>query len=348
MIRRPVCSKLKWPAQTRRVLSLAMLAGLATILHARAAGDATALITPDPAFARGLATLKEAAGFIEDQTNAPSTDWKPNLQLIVGVKAVEGAKQTIYFVQLTTLSPPPTNSLGQPWQPGQRTNDWSWSPTNKTRFITALYPVRVRVFDESGRQLKQGQTPMAWGMLTNGLLDLCRLSLETHRGQTNREGAVAKTDETGKSPKPDPRKNEPLMRATGGGFLWMFGMFGDLQTVPTVADVWGKAQCAIRWPSAWSIAKSFFKGFTIVLMPRTEQVTLVSRNTDAAGPRYRLPVELSSDNRKLSNVEIIVGPAHGAEMLLAGIRSVRARHPTTPKQEFLAQTLAAGSVQEEK
>src|SRR2546422_9805573 len=30
----------------------------------------------------------------------------------------------------------------------------------------------------------------------------------------------------------------------------------------------------------------------------------------------------------LTRVEIIVGPAHGAEMLLTGIRSIRAAHPT--------------------
>jgi hypothetical protein len=42
----------------------------------------------------------------------------------------------------------------------------------------------------------------------------------------------------------------------------------------------------------------------------------------------------------------MVGPAHGAEMLLAGIRSIRARHPTKPKQEFLAQVLAAGTVED--
>jgi hypothetical protein len=40
----------------------------------------------------------------------------------------------------------------------------------------------------------------------------------------------------------------------------------------------------------------------------------------------------------------VVGPAHGAEMLLAGIRSIRARHPTKPKQEFIVEVLAAGSV----
>jgi hypothetical protein len=89
------------------------------------------------------------------------------------------------FLQLTTLPPPPTNSV--PWQPILRTNDWAWSASNKAHFVTTLYTVRVRVFDETGRQLKEGQTPMAWGMLTNGLMDMCRLGFEAyhHNDQTN-------------------------------------------------------------------------------------------------------------------------------------------------------------------
>ena len=57
-------------------------------------------------------------------------------------------------------------------------------------------------------------------------------------------------------------------------------------------------------------------------------------------------MDLNSGKRNLTRVEIIVGPAHGAEMLLAGIRSIRAAHPTKPKQQFLAQVLAAGTVRE--
>ena len=85
----------------------------------------------DPAFSAGLATLKQATGFIEDPQS--STDWKPNIQLLVGVKAVEGSKRTIHFVQLTTLPPRATNS--EPWQPVLRTNEWAWSASNKAQYI---------------------------------------------------------------------------------------------------------------------------------------------------------------------------------------------------------------------
>jgi hypothetical protein len=342
----------------RNPLSLLLASVVCLIRCANAATDDSPL-TIDPAFSNGFAPLKQATGFIEQPADSAQADWKPNLQLWVGVKAVEGAKQTIYFVQLTTLPPPLTNADGKAWQPVLRTNDWAWSPSNKTKFVSAGYPVRVRVFDGTGHQLKEGQTPMAWGMLTNGLMDLCRLSLETYGNQTNAPLTVSNAGQAveksgaktkGKKPAaPAPQLSDELMRATGGGFLWMFGMLYDLQTVPAVANVWAKAQCAIRWPSAWSLATSLVKGLTLMLLPRLEEVSLVSAAPGGHdGPLYRLPVDLNCDKRNLSRVEIIIGQAHGAEMLLAGIRSVHAVHPTKPKQEFLAQVLAAGTGGEEK
>jgi hypothetical protein len=332
---------MKSPSQIQCIVTV-VLASLAVIHAAPAAENPFAWSNIDSAFAPGLAKLKQAAGFIEDQPYQSATDWKPNLRLIVGVKAVEGSKQTIHFVELTTVRPPLTNAAGQLWQPLLRTNNWAWSRTNKVRFITTNYPVRVRVFDQTGRALKEGQVTMAWGMLTNGLLDLCRLSLDTF-GQTNRALASSLSRPTGAGKL---EETEPLMRAVGGGFLWMMGMFSDLQTVPTVADVWNKAQCAIRWPGLWTLAKSVVTGFTINLEPQLKDVTSANSATNRAEPLYCLPVELKSEDRHLTRVQIIVGPAHGAEMLLAGIRTIHARHPTKPKQEFLTQVLATGRVRE--
>src|SRR6478736_4435981 len=125
-------------------------------------------------FTPALLKWQETAGFREDEPGTMSTEWKPHLQLLVGVTSVDGGKRSTHLVELTTLPPPATNSAGRPWQPLLRTNDWAWSATNKAQFITTNYPVRVRVFDVSGKQLKEGQTPMAWGMVTNGLFELCQ------------------------------------------------------------------------------------------------------------------------------------------------------------------------------
>src|SRR5262245_1549290 len=194
--------------QTRRILVFCVF-----LIVLRCANGATGDLppTPDPAFTPGLATLKQTAGFIEDLRS--STDWKPNLQLLVGVKAVEGSKRIIYFVELTTLPALATNS--GLWQPTLRTNDWAWSPSNKAQFVSALYPVRVRVFDETVRQLKEGQTLMAWGMLTNGLLDMCRLGFEAYHNNNRGDQPQSLPPSSSSSSAPPSEKPTPADRLRG-------------------------------------------------------------------------------------------------------------------------------------
>ncbi len=305
-------------------------------------GDLTAI---DPVLANGFAAFRQTSGFTAQRADDPQNAWRPNLQLWVGVKATAGRKQSVCFVQLTTLPPPSTNPGGHAWQPALRTNGWSWpantnknAALNRAQYITALYPVRVRVFDATGRPRKEGQIPMAWGMLTNGLLDMCRLSLELLPAETGTNQPAAAL------PQLAPADKDRLTRAVGGGFLWMMHMFGDLQTVPAVADVWKQAQCAVRLPGAWTLLSGIFTGFVLELEPRLQAVTLAaSAPTAGQEPLYLLPVDLKSDGKILSRVQIMVGPARGAEMLLAGIRSIRAVHPAKPQHEFLAQVLATGA-----
>jgi len=142
---------------------LALIASAALTFPSPDARAEDLAVAPDPAFASGLATLKQATGFVEQSSDEVLNEWRPHLQLWVGVKAVEGKKQTLYYVQLTTLSPPLTNADGQVWQPVLRTNDWSWPGTNKNvapkraQFISPLYPVRARVFDATGQALKEAE-----------------------------------------------------------------------------------------------------------------------------------------------------------------------------------------------
>jgi hypothetical protein len=331
-------------------MAVAVLASLALVQQGCAVKDSFARTHVDSTFSAGLAKVKQSTGFVEDPPGQSSTDWQPNLQLLVGVKAVEGSQRTIHFVELTTARPPLTNAAGRPWQPFLHTNGWSWSSTNSTHkaeIVFTNYPVRVRVFDETGKQLKGGRVWMAWAPLTNGLFDLCRLGLEVSKTNSPPPPRPAgKGDPKPAEVKPAP-PDDRVMLAMGGGFSWMMGMFGDLQTIPTVADVWDKARCAIRLPSAWTLLTIPFKGISIGLHPRTDEVTLLRAATEGnGGPLYCLPVDLKNGERQLSRVEITVGPAHGAEMLLAGVRMIHARHPTNPKHEFITQVLATGSARE--
>ena len=98
---------------------------------------------------------------------------------------------------------------------------------------------------------------------------------------------------------------------------------------------------------AWTIMSGIFTGFSVNLEARLEGVNVAAANpADGQAPLYLLPVELKCNGQILSRVQILVGPARGAEMLLEGIRSIRAVHPTRPQHEFLAQVLGAGTGRE--
>jgi len=389
-------------AKTQRGRLMAALSGFALVgfaWTARANGNLTLPI--DPAFTNGLSAIKGATGFIERMQRDGQTRWQPNLQVLVGVKATEGPKQTVRFVELTTVTPPTTDSAGQPWTAPLRTNKWSWAATNNpaatnqsAEYVSPIYPVRVRVFDETGSVLKEGDTSLPWG-LTNGLVDVCRISLALNAAwenvngtlQTNSSLAVTKrlhllkrrhrtppttqtaalkpsgrASETAATPPADwedresdesPPKyteNDDLMRSVGGGFLWMMTMFDQLRTVPAVRGIWEKVRYAVRLPNLKTMATSVLKGrFELSLHPRFAEVELVdSAAINGAEPWYHLPVDMNFGNQNLARLDMIVGPPDGAEVLLAGIKSIRATHPDRPQQELMAQLLATGRTTEKR
>jgi hypothetical protein len=343
----------------RTLTYLMATAGLAVLCSGAKARAADA--TMDPVFAPGLATLKQVTGTSENEPDRSQTDWQPNLQLLIGVKAIDASKQTVGFVELTTLRPPPTNAAGQPWSPALQTNTFSWSNTNgtspvnhETRYISRLYPVRVRVFDETGRKLKEGQTTMPWGLLTNGLADMCRLSLElsVHKNRSAADGSVGKKSYrvTAGENSPQPGDFDQLAQSLGGGFIWLMTLLQQIQTEPAVHDLWKKAHCAFRLPELKTMAVSVVTGdFALSVQPRLEEVSLTEaeRAGKDALQEYDLPVDLYSGTRNLTRAELVVAPASGAEMLLGGIRSIRATHPLKPQQQFFVQILANGTVREE-
>ncbi len=337
-------------------LTVTAMAGLATLgVGAKAAATDG---TIDPVFARGLAILKQATGTIESKPDSSATGWKPDLQLLIGVKVNDASKQTVGFVELTTLPPPPTNALGQPWSPALRTNTFTWSNTNgpspvshEASYVSRLYPVRVRVFDDAGRKLDEGQTTLPWGLLTNGLADMCRLSLEV---SVHKNRSVANGPMGTKSIRAKPGENsthpgdlDKLAESLGGGFIWLMTLLQQIQTEPSVHDLWKKAHCAFRLPELRTMAISVFTGdFALSVEPRLEEVSVTAPAPPEkdAPELYQLPVDLNSGTRNLTRAELVVGPASGAEMLMGGIRSIRATHPTKPDQQFFVQVLSAGTV----
>lgn len=256
---------------------------------------------------------------------SPTNVWSPHLRLLVGVDATEGTKQTICFVELTTIKPPATNTNGKPWAPVFETNGFSWTSTNqshittKEKFVWALYPVQVRVFDASGRQSKEGTTTVPFGLLTNGLAQVCRLGLGRESG---------------------PEETPENMRAFFSGFLWMTAMMGRLEGAPVLHDVWENANCSFRWPSLWTITRAAFGGGMVIeLNPDWKKIAVVSTNEPL---QYVLPMTLAVSGRVLTKVEIIVGQVTAAAALLGGIESLEATHPTKPDHKYTARVLASG------
>ena len=138
------------------------------------------------------------------------------------------------------------------------------------------------------------------------------------------------------------------MRSVGGGFLWMMSMFDQLRTVPAVRGIWEKVRYAVRLPNLKSVAAGVLKGrFELSLHPRFAEVELTDFvAVNGVDRYYRLPVDMNFGNQNLARLDIVVGPPNGAEVLLAGIRSIRATHPDRPQQELMAQLLATGQTTE--
>ncbi|MGZ4963147.1 MAG: hypothetical protein ACXWDN_00845 [Limisphaerales bacterium] len=257
---------------------------------------------------------------------SPTNIWSPHLRLLVGVEATEGSKKTVCFVELTTIKPPATTTTtGKPWAPVLETNGFSWTSTNqshvttKEKFVWALYPVQARVFDASGRQFKEGTTTVPFGLLTNGLAQVCRLGLGGGRA---------------------PEETPENMRAFFSGFFWMSAMMGRLQGAPVLHDVWENASCCFRWPSLWTMTRAAVGGGMVIeLDPNWKKIAVVSTNEPL---RYVLPITLGAGGRVLTKVEIIVGQATAAAALLGGIESLEATHPTRPDHKYTARVLASG------
>ena len=334
--------------KTLLVVATIVLAGC---FIARSAAASLGSLSLDPAFESGLPALRKATGFTEEMADQQTA--ANDLRLLIGVKAVEGAKRSLYFVELTTMRTSQTNSTRTVY-----TNRISWpgseSPaqTNTVfEFVYTLAPLRVRVFDENARLQRQGQALVPWELMTNSLADTCRICVAlqeiraTPKGdKQQRQHALEQLlggSTTG------PINWAIVMRPLAGGVLTLGGLFAECLSTAALNDICTKAQCVIRLPGAWATLSTALGGkLDLSLDPRflTDATVIGAGQEKNTEPLYRFPADLKNGKRKLVSVEFIVGPSTGAEVILAGIRSIRAVHPTRPDREFLAQVLAAGTV----
>ena len=324
---------------------LPLLIAIAHLLYVGigAAAETSNVATIDPIFEPGLEILKKATRFSADSAAPSSMEWQPGLQLLVGFKAVEGSKQTIHFVELTTLTPSSATLAGGASRPMLQTNVFGWSGTNRAAknkslvLVSSLYPIRVRTFDATGKKLKEGETMLPWQLMTNGLAPMCRISEEISHN-TN-------SSASGKQLVEILNENEEFPRTFEPGFQCLLTMLDRLRSVPAAKEIWNRGQCAFRLPPIGAMAASVVTGrLAITLDVRWDEIARVDASSTRADERcYLLPVDLSvTEGPTLTRVEIVVGNPSGAEVLMGGVRSLRASHPTRPQHEFFAQVLAAG------
>ena len=124
--------------------------------------------------------------------------------------------------------------------------------------------------------------------------------------------------------------------------LSLITVFGEIQSAPALSDVCEKARCAVRMPGLWSMIESAVgRSLVVTLQPRFKEVSGLTLGQDDARC-YHVPLDMKNGRQILSTIDVIAGPSVGANVLLAGIQSIRAVHPTRTNHVFSAQVLAVG------
>ncbi len=308
----------------------------------------------DDAFTNGLAVVKTASGFRALQANAAFPEWRTNLCLLLGFRVDKGTERFVRLVELTTLPPPPANASGNASRPADAKFECtvdasSFCPTSRVyRFVSPRYPVRVRVFSGEGRLLAESQATLAWKFLTNGLVDSCVSSKATRSLPGAAPDSAAANPAGGTPDASSPNADSPAARLAGEasvmrGLASLVALFGDALGCDALSELRDHAVLVVRPPNLLKIV--FSLGLNLNLEPHFDRATLLPARAGAPDQlRVRFPADLSQGKRLLATVELVAGSTEGSYFLTAGVRAIRAVHPTKPERRLLAQVLAVGVI----
>lgn len=308
----------------------------------------------DVAFTNGLAVVKTTSGFRELPANAALPDWRTNLCLLLGFRVDKGAERFVRLVELTTLPPPPASASGKATRPADAKFECtvdasSFCPTSRVyRFVSPRYPVRVRVFSEEGRLLAESQATLAWKFLTNGLVDSCVSSKATHSLPGDAPDSAAANPAGGSSLVASPNADSPAARLAGEasimrGLAALVALFGDALGCDALSELRDHAVVVVRPLNLLKIV--FSLGLNLNLEPHFDRATLLPAPAGLPDQlRVLFPADLSQGKRLLATVELVAGSTAGPHFLTAGVRAIRAVHPTKPERRLLAQVLAVGVI----
>ncbi len=288
----------------------------------------------DGIFARGLEAVQRTLANSPGMEAPKGTEWSPDLQLIIGVAARNGTKQVVRFVEISTLPDPA--GAGSDGAMALSTNIATWKQSDEATHhsvavVSRLRPIRVRVFDDGGRLLKEGMSKLPWEILTNGLASTCKESL------------VSKSV-------PEAPMTEVFAAGMMRGMMALVTVFSSIQSSSALDSICDDARCAVQMPGFWTMAGALIGiPLSVSLQPRFKDAIPIEVNgvAEDENESYRLPVDVQSGHRILTSMEIVAGPSTGARVLLAGMQSVRAVHPSKPNQEFQAIVLVARRVEDE-
>jgi hypothetical protein len=282
----------------------------------------------DAAFTNGLAILKAASGFQEMSADHVFPDWRTNLCMLLGFRIEDGGQPFVRLVELTTLPPSPSTSRSMTNSTGQAEFALTFGaqpncPTGRVyRLTSPRLPARVRLFDERGHLLQESSQKLSWQFLTNGLASSCRL-------------LAAMPTNSPKSLSPD--AEQALTRSVAA----LVGLFGDSLGADALEELRDHAMGVVRSPNWFKILLDL--NLNLNIAPYFEQTKLVPARAGPTNEMFALfPAELQQGKRVLTTVEFVAGSTVGPHFLTAGVRAIRAVHPSKPGHRLLAQVLAVG------
>ena len=125
----------------------------------------------------------------------------------------------------------------------------------------------------------------------------------------------------------------------------LLALFNDALGTDALEELRDHATPIARWPNWFKVLAQF--RLDLNLTPHFDRSSL--RRVGAGSTTEELvvfPAELTQGKRVLVNLEFLAGSTTGPHFLTAGVRTIRATHPTKPDRQLLARVLAAGLVDE--
>lgn len=296
-----------------------------------------AALPVDRSFTNALTLIQRTTPIRETSFASVLPGWQSNLCVRLGIRVDTGTKTFVRILELTTLPVTATNRL--PKAAGAHEAKFEVTCDNTSicatarvyRFTSPRHPVRLRVLDPQGRLLQEEHVAVPWRFLTNGLTAPGLLFASA----TNSSSAPLATNAF----------QLQVEAAMVQSLAALLALFNDALGADALEELRDHATPIARWPNWFKVLAQF--RLDLNLAPHFERSNLHRVVASSATEELVVfPAELTQGKRVLVNLEFLAGSTIGPHFLTAGVRAIRATHPTKPDRQLLARVLAAGLVDE--